>query len=341
MQLAVYNRDHSHERDDEPELHSERQHKPWRLMRVIGGHEGWIRSIAVEPGNQWFATGSVDSTVKVWDVASGALKLTLTGHISAVRGIAISPRQPYMFTVGEDKTVKCWDLEQNKVVRQYHGHLGGVYSVALHPRLDVLVTGGRDQVARVWDMRTRGEIMALEGHSGTISAIQCQAADPQVITGSHDQTVRLWDLAAGRTTAVLTHHSTSVRALVQHPTEFAFASASADSVRKWRCPEGTLIDVFGTERAATATTTTTAAAGSIANGLALNDDGLLVAGCDDGALTMWDWTSAAHVQTLVTPPHPGSLSSENGVLCCTFDRTGLRLITGGADKMVKVYCEAS
>ncbi|CAO3591708.1 unnamed protein product [Absidia cylindrospora] len=35
-------------------------HAPWKLMRVISGHLGWVRAVAVEPGNKWFATGAGD-----------------------------------------------------------------------------------------------------------------------------------------------------------------------------------------------------------------------------------------------------------------------------------------
>jgi pleiotropic regulator 1 len=91
-------------------------HPPWKLQRVISGHLGWVRALAVEPGNKWFASGAGDRTIKIWDLASGQLRLTLTGHISTVRGLAVSPRHPYMFSCGEDKMVKCWDLETNKVV---------------------------------------------------------------------------------------------------------------------------------------------------------------------------------------------------------------------------------
>ena len=78
-------------------------HPQWKLMRVISGHLGWVRSVAVEPGNKWFATGAGDRVVKIWDLASGELKLSLTGHISTVRGLAVSPRHPYLFSCGEDK----------------------------------------------------------------------------------------------------------------------------------------------------------------------------------------------------------------------------------------------
>lgn len=178
-------------------------------MRVISGHLGWVRSVAVEPGNKWFATGAGDRVIKIWDLASGELKLSLTGHISTVRGLAVSSRHPYLFSCGEDKVrsllvicrppflirpplqmVKCWDLEANKVIRHYHGHLSGVYALSLHPTLDVLVTSGRDASARVWDMRTKAQIHVLSGHTATVADVKCQESDPQVITGSMDSTVR-------------------------------------------------------------------------------------------------------------------------------------------------------
>jgi len=40
----------------------------------------------VDAGNEWFVTGSADRTIKIWDLASGQLRLTLTGHIEQVRG---------------------------------------------------------------------------------------------------------------------------------------------------------------------------------------------------------------------------------------------------------------
>lgn len=240
-------------------------HAPWKLMRVISGHLGWVRSLAVEPNNQWFASGAGDRTIKIWDLATGGLKVTLTGHISTVRGLAVSPRHPYLFSCGEDKMVKCWDLEANKVIRHYHGHLSGVYTLSLHPTLDVLVTGGRDGVARVWDMRTRSNIHVLSGHKGTVSDVKCQEADPQVISASLDSTVRLWDLAAGKSLGVLTHHKKGVRALAVHPKEFTFASGSTGSIKQWKCPEGAFMQNFEGHNA-------------IINTLSVNEDDVMFSG---------------------------------------------------------------
>ncbi|KAG0374587.1 pre-mRNA-splicing factor prp46 [Mortierella sp. AD032] len=307
-------------------------HAPWKLMRVISGHQGWVRSVAVEPGNEWFATGAGDRIIKIWDLASGRLKLSLTGHIGQVRGLAVSPRHPYLFSCGDDKMVKCWDLETNKVIRHYHGHLSGVYALAIHPTLDVLVTSGRDATARVWDMRTKQAVHTLSGHTGTVSAVKCQEADPQVITTSMDSTVRLWDLAAGKTMTRLTHHKKSVRAMALHPTEFTFATASPDNIKQWKCPEGQFMRNFEGPEGVTG-------GGGIVNAMAVNADNVMFTGADNGAMGFWDWKSGHQFQRLDSLVQPGSLDSEAGIFCAEFDKTGLRLITGEADKTIKIWKE--
>lgn len=62
-----------------PTIPKPKWHAPWKLYRVISGHLGWVRCVAVEPGNEWFVTGAADRVIKVWDLASGKLKLSLTG----------------------------------------------------------------------------------------------------------------------------------------------------------------------------------------------------------------------------------------------------------------------
>ena len=302
-------------------------HAPWKCYRVLSGHLGWVRSVAVDPSNSWFVTGSADRCIKVWDLASGQLKLTLTGHIEQVTGLAVSDRHPYMFSCGLDKMVKCWDLEYNKVIRHYHGHLSGIYSIALHPQLDVLFTGGRDSTCRVWDMRTKAQVFCLSGHDNTVCSILSQAPDPQCITGSHDSTIRLWDLRTGKTTSTLTHHKKSVRSMAMHPKEFTFASASADNIKKWQLPTGSFLhNTLQQQRA-------------IVNSMALNQDGVLVSGGDNGSLWFWDWRSGNCYQQQETLVQPGSMESEASIFATAFDMTGSRLITCEGDKTVKMWRE--
>lgn len=309
-----------------PTMVKPKWHAPWKLCRVISGHLGWVRCAAVEPENKWFGTGSADRIIKIWDLASGKLKVSLTGHISTVRGLAFSHRHPYLFSCGEDKQVKCWDLEYNKVIRHYHGHLSAVYTMALHPTIDVLLTAGRDATARVWDMRTKANVHTLVGHTNTVASIICQSSEPQVVTGSHDQTIRLWDLASGRSRATLTNHKKSVRSVVFHPELYMFASASADNIKEWKCPDGKFIQNLSGHNA-------------VINCMGVNSQGVLVSGADNGTMHLWDWRTGYNFQRLQAPVQPGSMDSEAGIFSITFDMSGTRMITTEADKTIKIWKE--
>ena len=323
-------------------------HAPWKLHRVIAGHLGWVRCLAVDHGNEWFASSGADRTLKIWDLASGELKLTLTGHVAGVRGMSVSSRSPYLFTCGEDGKVLCWDLEYNKVVRHYHGHLNGVYSVSTHPELDVLFTGGRDASVRCWDIRTRAEVHTMTGHTATVNTVVCPP-DPKIISGAHDNQIRIWDIGTGKCESVLTHHKKGVRSLAVHPTQYTFASAAADNIKKWRCPRGDFLMNFSGHK-------------SIVNTVAINTNGVMSSAGDDGEIKFWDWKSGYNFNTQQTIPQPGSLEvcflffcllflffycitkkkkkqSEKAIYCSTFDRTGARLITGEADKSIKIWKE--
>lgn len=302
-------------------------HPPWKNYRVISGHLGWVRSVAIDPSNSWFCTGSADRTIKIWDLASGRLKLTLTGHIDQIRGLAVSSKHTYMFSAGDDKLVKCWDLEQNKVIRSYHGHLSGVYSLALHPTIDILLTGGRDSVCRVCDIRSKMQIHALSGHDNTVCSIFTRPTDPQVITGSHDSTIKFWDLRYGKTMATLTHHKKSVRAMAPHPKEDCFVSASAENIKKFKLPTGEFMHNMLSQQK------------TIINSAAVNEEGVLATAGDNGSLWFWDWKSGHNFQQAQTIVQPGSLDSEAGIYAITYDLTGSRLITCEADKTIKMWKE--
>jgi len=206
-------------------------HAPWKLKRVIAGHQGWVRCLDFDATNEWFATGSTDRTIKFWDLASGKLKLSMTGHINTVRDVKISPTHTYLFSCSEDKTVRCWDLVQNKSIRNYHGHLSGVYTLAIHPTLNLLASGGRDATVRLWDMRTKFQVHCLQGHTDTVHSIGMQEFEPQCVSGSSDSTVRVWDIASGKRIDVLTNHKKSVRGLLFHPREYSFCSAAGDNLK--------------------------------------------------------------------------------------------------------------
>lgn len=169
------------------------------------------------------------------------------------------------------------------------------------------------------------QVHCLSGHESTVCSILTQPVDPQVVTGSHDSTIRLWDLRKGKTMCNLTYHKKSVRAMVAHPTEFAFASASAENIKKFALPDGAFLhNMLQQQRA-------------IVNAMAVNEEGVLATCGDNGSIWFWDWTSGHCYQEQETIVQPGSMEGESGIYAASFDHSGSRLITCEADKTIKMW----
>lgn len=322
------------------------RHVPWKLARVVAGHQGWVRCVAVSNDNAWFATGASDNQIKIWDLASGLLKLSLTGHVGPVRGLAISPvASSQMFSCAEDNSVKQWDLATNRVSKWYYGHTAAVYAVATHPTIaNVFFSAGRDRLVRLWDTRTGSCVHAMQGHRDAVTSLAAQGVEPQLLSGSIDSTIRLWDIVAGRSRTVLTHHSRPVKSLCMHPVDLAFLSAGVDAVRKWKLPEGIFVQALSQPPAAAAAAILPVGGpdGLHPDLVVANEDGL-VAGCSSSSdrLVLWDWKSCQLVQDIGADTAAAAEESVDrqprGVLGASFDKSGRRLLTCGIDRTVKIW----
>ena len=64
---------------------------------------------------------------------------------------------------------------------------------------------------------------------------------------------------------------------------------------------------------------------AIINSLAINEDGVLVSGADNGSIWFWDYKSGNVFQEQETIAQPGSLESEQGETCCAISDTPRQL----------------
>ena len=68
-----------------------------KLFRFNGqGTVVGVDAIAASPDGTRLATGEIDTTVKLWEAATGKLLLTLFGHSSQVVSVAYSPDGSYL-----------------------------------------------------------------------------------------------------------------------------------------------------------------------------------------------------------------------------------------------------
>jgi WD40 repeat protein len=76
------------------------------IVWMRGGHTDSVTSVAFSPDGSLIASGSEDSTIKLWRVSDGALVRTLTGHTIGVYSVAFSPDGSLLASGGRDRTIR-------------------------------------------------------------------------------------------------------------------------------------------------------------------------------------------------------------------------------------------
>lgn len=186
------------------------------------------------------ASGSYDSTIRLWDPATGSLLCTLEGHSSYIGALAFS-LYGNLASGSSDTTVCLWDPSTGSLLSTLRGHSDTVQAVAFSAD-GKLASGSYDKTLRIWDPTTGSLLSVFEGHSSSVSCLAF-LIDGMLASGSYDRTVRLWDPATGSLLSTLEGHSASVTSIASMPD--GLVSAGKDgTVRFWDTEKGVLLNLF-------------------------------------------------------------------------------------------------
>ena len=75
-------------------------------------NDSGVTSVAISPDGCFVAAGSLDTVVRIWDVATGALLDRLRGHEDSVYSVAFTPDGRGLVSGSLDKTLKFWDINE-------------------------------------------------------------------------------------------------------------------------------------------------------------------------------------------------------------------------------------
>ena len=151
----------------------------------------YVISVAFSPGGSLLASGSIDATVKLWDVSSRELIDTFTGHPGGVASVAFSA-DGSLLASGCYGTVKLWDIFSRQSLGTLTGHLDWVYSVAFSPSGSLLASGSADATVKLWDVSSLQLDDTLTGHTEGVLSVAFSPDGSLLTSGSWDGTILMW-----------------------------------------------------------------------------------------------------------------------------------------------------
>jgi WD40 repeat protein len=260
------------------------QHLGTAQRQVLKGHRDRIWSIAYSPDGTRLVSGSVDRTVRIWDVRNGKMVALLTGHSDYVMSVAYSPNGKYVASGSQDRTVRIWDAEIGTEIATFQGHEGWVNSLAFSPCGRYLASGG-DKTVRLWDVEGRTPLGILGQH---VEEVQCVAFEPDgkfIANGTENGRVHIWDIEKQTSVVVLQGHEGKVWSVAFSPDGHHLASGANDgTVRIWKLDDYSFDILEGHS-------------GAVRSLAFSPDDCYVASGGHDRAIQIWDLGLKKQIRT--------------------------------------------
>jgi WD40 repeat protein len=186
------------------------------LNQAIKAHNGWIFSLDFSSDSVVLASGSSDTTIKLWSASTWQMQYTLNcgGNVRCVRYL---PSSNIYLAIATDHNIQIYHRRYDhcscrnlpfsaQLTKTIDG--GFNYSLAWTPDGKRLLSGGNgaDPTIREWDTSTWQQVSdPWKGHFKNILALSLNSDGTLLASASLDNHVRLWRLSDRRNIAIFKH----------------------------------------------------------------------------------------------------------------------------------------
>lgn len=164
-----------------------------RRIRALTGHTDSVWSLAWSHNGRYLASGSADTTARVWDWQSGKEVLVYNKQGDTVRAVSWSPDDSRIVSGGLSGPVYLWAAETGQTLLTY-GHQDDFEVLAVewsHTGKYVASGGGSDAKIHVWNAQDGRLLRTFP--STSINSISWSPDDSRLATAS-DNVVQVWQL---------------------------------------------------------------------------------------------------------------------------------------------------
>ena len=156
--------------------------------RLVHNHDDDVNCIGWQPGKEVLASGSLDSSVKVWREGDGGGSQKIS-HRTPVTCLDWSVRGD-LATGCNGGEAAVW-RGGSKLVN-LEGHTGNIYSIKFNGSGELICTGSDDKSIRVWEATTGRLVRRINCGSSVYRTIWID--EKTVISGCVDGRIQLWSV---------------------------------------------------------------------------------------------------------------------------------------------------
>lgn len=215
----------------------------------LAGHTDQINDAVITPDGKRVLSASKDTSIKIWELATGLEKYTLAGHETSISNIALNQDGSLAVSASQDR-VLLWNLANGCQSRPIQAVRG--LSTALTFSCDgTRIIAARGTGVKIWDVVDGKEIASIPGHGRLIQSLAL-TPDGRSLLLADDQDPILWDLEQDRVIMNLKGHTSVVFHLEVTPDGKHAVSAAADgALIVWNLQDGKLEAAFSSDAGGT------------------------------------------------------------------------------------------
>ena len=231
-----------------------------KVIQSFKGHTGVVAAASFSPNGQqvisiggvrdtmWqgIPSAGIDSTIRLWDIATGENVRTFVAKKDALLTAAIlSPDGNFVLSSsGPSEGSSLWDVAAGTLVRNLGSN--GLSAPVFSPDGKYVLTGDLGAAsgqyvhsAKLIDVGTGQVVRHFLGHKNFVSAVAFSPDGKQVLSGSHDNTVKIYELATGKEIHTLRGHGGQISTVSFSPDGRLVLSGSDDATaRLWSVSTG-------------------------------------------------------------------------------------------------------
>jgi len=282
------------------------------------------RAVAISRDGRYWAAGSWQGKVRVWQQGGKSLHLAWQAHTDTVSTLAFSPDGRALATGSWDGALKLWDVKSGDLLWT-NWRTTPIQTLAFAPDGHLLASGGNDATVRIFDAHRGTHRQALPSESGAVYALTWSPDGRLLASGGLDGSIRLWEVRGVQPEVCMwksTGHTDWVFALAFAPDGRRLASGSFDrTVKLWDVESGRVCETL------TGHTDKVRA-------IAWSPDGRTLASCGFDQMT-WLWDVERGSYRMMLQGHTAAVHS------LAFTPESRILLSGSDDGTIRVWDVAS